>query len=243
MSGPFQLFSSKIPGRSGLGVLSASPSPRPHPASQPSSWGAGSLPTKAARVSTQSHRAMASSALLSIPHPAAGAVPRAGAPVLSPPARPAKKGWRWTARCSAGLRGAQGEGASAPASAAGSPAGAGSRGCAGCGTTPDSLQRASAVRAGRGNPTLHGLLAGVPGPSAEGEPVAETLERGGGALRGGARGQGFPHPVAGPAPPPGTPPGSPAPHAHSISLSHTWPESPDVSDATALFLAAIKGSR
>lgn len=83
-SGHFQLSSSKVPGRSGLRVLSASPSPRPHPASQPSSWGAGSLPTKAARVSTQSHSAMASSALLSIPHPAPGSAQNWGAGPVSP---------------------------------------------------------------------------------------------------------------------------------------------------------------
>lgn len=82
-----------------------------------------------------------------------------------------------------------------------------------------------AVRAGRGSPTMHGLRSGVPGPSAEREPVAETPERGAG--RGGAGpGAGLPPPGAGPAPQPGTPPGSRAPNAPYVSLSLPWPGNP-----------------
>lgn len=78
---------------------------------------------------------MASSALLSMPHLAQGAVPRIRAPVLSPLARLAKKAWRWNRRCSAELLGAEGEGAAAVAASAG----AGRKGYPGCGTALDFL--------------------------------------------------------------------------------------------------------
>lgn len=95
---------------------------------------------------------------------------------------------------------------------------------------------------------MHGLRSGVPGPSAEREPVAETLERGGGARRGGTRGR-APPTLCRPRPSaryPAWVPGSQRPLRLPIShlaRNPAWPESPDVSATTAQFLAEIKCGR
>lgn len=133
---------------------------------------------------------MVNSALPSIPHLARGAVPRIRAPVLSPPAFPAKKAWRCHACHRAGLRSAKGEGALAPAAAAGASAGAGKRGYPGCGTPPGFLSRASDDPRGRGNTTMHCLLSPGPGTQYRVGAGTETLERRGGAMRGGGVGGG-----------------------------------------------------
>ena len=76
-------------------------------------------------------------------------------------------------------------------------------------------------RAGRGNTTIHRLLSRGPGTQCRVGAEAETLELGGGVLRGGA-GAGLPS-AAGPASQPGTGPGSPAPLANCVSPSPRWP--------------------
>lgn len=137
----------------------------------------GSLPTEAARVSTQSHRARASSALLSIPHLAPGAMPRNQAPVLflvllrekgaemepAQPRRASGRSLQERLRCQSERM--------IPAAAGQLLAFRGAQ------VMP---------RAGRGNATIHLRLSRSPGTQCWVGARAETLERGGGAMQGGA---------------------------------------------------------
>lgn len=198
VSSRFQLSGSRVPGRSGLRVPLRIPISPPAPGLSAFLLGSGLLTHKGspglhAEPQSDGQQRLAL-------HPAArvgrGAQNRGAGPVSPGAARregvevdraPQRRSWRGAGR-----------GALARASAAGPSAGAGSGGCAGWDHA--ALSAARAVRSGRGNPTTGCLRSGLAGQSAEGEPVAETLERGAGRGDAGRdRGQGSPHPV--PAPP------------------------------------------
>lgn len=124
-------------------------------------------PTVVARVSTQSHRAMASSALLSILHLERGIVPRTQAQALSDRACGAKRTQRWNALPSAGPRDTQGEDALTPAAAAGASAGAGRRSYAGCGRGSGLCSAQVMSCSGRRNGSVLACSPGVPGLSVQ----------------------------------------------------------------------------